>query len=143
MSTITTRPPQPGSPDGSVTITTGTGRLERVQRTVTDIWVVAVRFLTHWRREPAQVVWGLGFPIVSVVLFGFVFGGSMTVPGGGDYNDFLLPGLFAMTMVFGIGNTMVGVVSDSEQGINDRFRSMPMAPSAVLVGRSVADSSTP
>lgn len=103
------------------------------------VWVVTLRYLTHWRRDPAPLVWGLAFPIASVLLFGYVFGGSMNVPGGGNYREFLLPGLFAMTMVFGIGNTMIGVVSDSEKGINDRFRSMPMAPSAVVAGRSLAD----
>lgn len=139
MSTITTTPAAPGGPRGTVAVTAAPGRLGRMQQAATDIWVVALRYLTHWRREPAQVVWGLAFPIMAVLLFGYVFGGSMEVPGGGDYREFLLPGLFAMTMVFGIGNTMVGVVSDSEQGINDRFRSMPMAPSAVVVGRSLAD----
>lgn len=150
MGTVTTGPAHPvgemaggGVPGGRMaggrmTVTPDRG-LGRALRTATDIWVVALRYLTHWRREPAQVVWGLAFPIMSVLLFGYVFGGSMMVPGGGDYREFLLPGLFAMTMVFGIGNTMVGVTSDSEQGINDRFRSMPMAQAAVVVGRSVAD----
>lgn len=139
MSTISTTPAKPGYPAGSVTVSAEPARLGRLLRAATDVWVVALRYLTHWRREPAQVVWGLAFPVMAVLLFGYVFGGSMSVPGGGDYREFLLPGLFAMTMAFGVGNTMVGVVSDSEQGINDRFRSMPMAPSAVVMGRSVAD----
>lgn len=135
MSTITSAAP-PASPMPS---TRPVGPVHHLRRAGADAWVVALRYLTHWRREPARVVWGLAFPAVSVLLFGYVFGGSMTVPGGGNYREFLLPGLFAMTMVFGIGETVVGVVSDTEKGINDRFRSMPMAPSAVVVGRSIAD----
>lgn len=135
MTTVTTAA---GSADWNGTTTSGDA-LDRRRRAGVDAWIVALRYLTHWRREPARVVWGLAFPAVSVLLFGYVFGGSMTVPGGGSYREFLLPGLFAMTMVFGIGETVVGVVSDTEKGINDRFRSMPMAPSAVVMGRSIAD----
>jgi ABC-type multidrug transport system permease subunit len=63
----------------------------------------------------------------------------MTVPGGGDYRDFLMPGMFAMTMVFGIGATLAVVSTDAARGVTDRFRSMPMATSAVVVGRAAAD----
>ena len=70
-----------------------------------------------------------------VLLFGYVFGSGMVVPGGGDYREFLMPGLFVMTMAFGIGNTMTVVATDVERGVMDRFRSMPMSPSAVVAGR--------
>jgi ABC-2 type transport system permease protein len=74
-----------------------------------------------------------------VLMFGFVFGGAMTVPGGGDYREFLLPGMFAMTMAFGTEATFAAVSTDATRGITDRFRSMPMAGSAVVVGRAAAD----
>jgi len=63
----------------------------------------------------------------------------MTVPGGGDYREFLVPGMFAMTMVFGIGTTLSAVSADAARGITDRFRSMPMATPAVIAGRAAAD----
>jgi ABC-type multidrug transport system permease subunit len=63
----------------------------------------------------------------------------MAVPGGGNYLEYLMPGMFVMTMAFGIGETMVAMTTDADKGITDRFRSMPMAASAVVVGRSVAD----
>ena len=80
-----------------------------------------------------------GFPILSVLLYGYVFGSAMQVPGGGDYRDFLMPGMFVMTMAFGFINTATLVVYDSTKGVIDRFRSMPMAPSAVVAGRGVTD----
>jgi ABC-type multidrug transport system permease subunit len=63
----------------------------------------------------------------------------MQVPGGGSYMEFLLPGMFVMTMAFGIGETMAGVAVDAERGVTDRFRSMPMSNGAVLLGRSITD----
>jgi ABC-2 type transport system permease protein len=61
------------------------------------------------------------------------------VPGGGDYRDFLMPGMFAMTMVFGIGATLSAVSADAARGVTDRFRSLPMSASAVIAGRAAAD----
>jgi ABC transporter DrrB family efflux protein len=79
------------------------------------------------------------FPVMIVLMFGYLLGGAMTVPGGGDYRDFLMPGMFAMTMVFGIGATVTAVSTDAARGVTDRFRSMPMATSAVIAGRAAAD----
>ncbi|WP_067538656.1 ABC transporter permease [Nocardia crassostreae] len=105
-----------------------------------DALTIAGREFAHWRRQPGVVIANtLLFPIMIVLMFGYLLGGAMTVPGGGDYREFLLPGMFAMTMVFGIGTTMVAVSSDAARGITDRFRSMPMAASAVLAGRAIAD----
>ncbi|MFJ6570021.1 ABC transporter permease [Streptomyces sp. NPDC091292] len=95
--------------------------------------------LTHYRRQPVAILWQLGFPIVSVLLYGYVFGSAMVVPGGGDYRDFLMPGMFVMTMTFGFMNTAVIVATQSTKGVIDRFRSMPMAPSAVVTGRGLTD----
>ncbi|ONI70946.1 multidrug ABC transporter permease [Actinosynnema sp. ALI-1.44] len=112
---------------------------ERVRWGVLDAWVVTRRHFTHLIRRPVQIISGLLFPIVSVLLFGYVFGSAMQVPGGGDYREFLMPGMFGQTMVFGIGVTMAAMITDKERGITTRFRSMPMARSGVVVGRSLAD----
>lgn len=106
---------------------------------VSDSWNITRRTLTHYQRHPSAVVWQLGFPILSVLLYGYVFGSAMKVPGGGDYREFLMPGMFAMTMAMGFMNTAVAVVTDAAKGVVDRFRSMPMAPSAFASGRGTAD----
>jgi ABC-2 type transport system permease protein len=74
-----------------------------------------------------------------VLLFGYLFGGAMTVPGGGSYREFLMPGMFALSMLFGVEATMIAVTTDAARGVTDRFRSMPMARSAVVAGRGIAD----
>lgn len=114
----------------------------RVRWWVSDTRVVAQRYLLHLVHKPDEVIGTLMIPVLAVLLFGFVFGGAMgAVMGapGGEYREFLMPGLFALTMAFGIGNTTIAVVGDVGRGVVDRFRTMPMAPSALLAGRSVAD----
>lgn len=113
--------------------------LGRLRWAITDSWTLTIRGLQHWVRQPTQVIVGLAFMIMLVVMFGYIFGGAMSVPGGGEYNEFLLPGMFVMTMAFGIGETMVSVTTDADKGVTDRFRSMPMSPVAVVVGRCTAD----
>lgn len=83
---------------------------------VADCWNVVRRGLTHYQRQPVNIAWQLGFPILSVLLYGYVFGSAMVVPGGGDYRDFLMPGMFAMTMAFGFINTATLVVHDATKG---------------------------
>ncbi|MER6912459.1 ABC transporter permease [Streptomyces sp. NPDC000594] len=112
----------------------------RLYWTLMDCWNVIRRGLTHYRRQPVLLVWQLGFPIMSVLLYAYVFGGAMKPPGdGGDYKDFLMPGMFVMTMAFGFMSTATAVVNDAVKGVIDRFRSMPMAPSAVVAGRGGND----
>ncbi|MFG2139094.1 ABC transporter permease [Streptomyces sp. NPDC048650] len=106
---------------------------------VTDSWTMTRRGLAHWARQPVQVVVGLAFPVMMLVMFGYFLGGGMTVPGGGGYTAYLVPGMLALTMAFGLEATMIAVTRDLGRGVIDRFRSMPMASSAVLVGRSVLD----
>lgn len=106
---------------------------------VADGWTLTRRALLHWARRPAQVVVGLLFPVMVVVMFVYVLGGGMRVPGGGSYREFLLPGMFAMTMVFGVEGTFAAVASDAAKGVTDRFRTLPMAPGAVPAGRAAAD----
>ena len=114
--------------------------LPRLRWALTDSWTITRRDLTHWQRQPVAVITNtLVFPIMIVLMFGYLLGGAITVPGGGDYREFLLPGMFAMTMVFGIGATVVAVSSDAARGVTDRFRSMPTTSFAVVAGRAAAD----
>jgi ABC transporter DrrB family efflux protein len=107
---------------------------------LSDGWTITRRDILHWMREPGPVIIGLLFPVLMVVMFGFLFGGAMAVPGGGDgYREFVMPGMFAMTMAFGLETTMIAVSTDAARGVTDRFRSMPIAPSAVVSGRAGAD----
>lgn len=111
----------------------------RLRWALTDGWTVARRDLAHWAREPAPVVIGLLFPVLVVLMFVYLFGGAMALPGAADYTEFLLPGMFAMTMLFGMEATVIAVSTDAARGVTDRFRSMPMSSSAVVLGRCWAD----
>lgn len=113
--------------------------LGRLRWAISDAWTVTRRDLIHWFRQPFGLIVGLLFPVMVLLMFGYLFGGAMTIPGGGDYREFLIPGMFAMTMAFGLEGTMTSVATDAARGVTDRFRSMPMAPSAVVLGRSIAD----
>lgn len=139
MSTITSG--ASGVPDGGPVrdVHDVDGPERRLYWAVADGWTVVRRDLLHLIRQPANIAWQLGFPIVSVLLFGYVFGSAMSVPGGGDYREFLMPGMFGMTMAMAFMNTAYAVVLDTSKGVTDRFRSMPMAPSAVVSGRGVGD----
>ncbi len=106
---------------------------------VGDSWTLTKRALVHWQREPMTPIAGVLFSFMFMVMFGFLFGGAMHVPGGGDYVDFVVPGILGMSMMFGLESTMLNVVQDKRAGLSDRFRAMPMSRSAVLGGRAVAD----
>ncbi|MFE1610981.1 ABC transporter permease [Streptomyces albidoflavus] len=143
--TTTATPAAPAAPadrPAPVDLTVTDDRHSRLYWAAADTWNVVRRSLTHFTRRPSFILWQLGFPIVSVLLYGYVFGGAMKPPGGGgsaDYRDFLMPGMFVMTMAMGFMNTATGVVTDTTKGVVDRFRSMPMAPSAFVNGRGVTD----
>jgi ABC-2 type transport system permease protein len=114
----------------------------RMRWAVVDCWTVVSQELAHLVRQPSNFAWQLGFPVVMVLLFVYVFGSAMDVSGRGageDYLEYAMPGLFAMTMAFGFMNTAWAVAYTKEKGFVDRFRSMPMAPSAVVTGRGTAD----
>jgi ABC transporter DrrB family efflux protein len=114
----------------------------RAKWAVVDCWTVVIQEITHLVRQPSTFAWQLGFPIVMVLMFVYVFGSAMDVSGrgaGAGYLDYAMPGLFAMTMAFGFMNTAFAVAMTKEKGFIDRFRSMPMASSAVVTGRGVAD----
>jgi ABC-2 type transport system permease protein len=111
----------------------------RMRWAVIDCWSLVWRQLLYYRQQPTIILWQLGFPIVSVLLFVYVFGSAMDIGGGADYTSFAMPGMFAMTMAFGFMNTAYAMVIDKEKGVTDRFRSMPIARSAVVAGRGVGD----
>ena len=107
---------------------------------VTDAATVAKRNLIKVKRVPDLLVFTTLSPIMFVLLFAFVFGGAITPDSGGAaYREFLIAGIFAQTVVFGATITGAGMAEDVQKGIVDRFRSLPMAPSAVLTGRTVSD----
>ncbi len=100
--------------------------------------VVAKRNLIKIKRVPEVLVFVLISPIMFVLLFAYVFGNAIDVPGSG-YREFLIGGIFAQTVVFGATFTGAGLAEDMQKGIIDRFRSLPMSRSAVLVGRTASD----
>jgi ABC transporter DrrB family efflux protein len=108
---------------------------------VTDTAVVTMRNLRHFWRQPDLLVFSTIQPIMFVVLFVYVFGGAvgLALPPGVTYVDYLLPGIFVQSVTFRASNTAVGLSEDLRRGVIDRFRSMPMARSAVLLGRTTAD----
>lgn len=110
----------------------------RLRWAFSDGMAIVVRNLIHLRRAPGQVVGMLVFPIIMVVMFGYVFGSAIAVPGG-NYRQFLLPGLFVMTSFTSVMVTSQQVASDIQRGVMDRFRSMPMARSAVAFGQTGVD----
>ncbi|MEU0189125.1 ABC transporter permease [Streptomyces afghaniensis] len=104
---------------------------------LTDSWTMTRRELARWGRQPVQLVVNLVFPVMLLLMFGYLVGGGRGV--GGEYRDYLIPGMLALTMAFGLEGTMIAVTQDLDKGVIDRFRSMPMTNGAVLVGRSAAD----
>lgn len=100
--------------------------------------VVAKRNVIKIKRVPELLVFVLISPIMFVLLFAYVFGGSIDVPGG-RYREFLIAGIFAQTVIFGATFTGAGLADDMQKGIINRFRSLPMSRSAVLLGRTVSD----
>jgi len=107
---------------------------------LSDAAVIAKRNLIKIKRVPDLLVFTTLSPIMFVLLFAYVFGGAIDPSGGGGgYREFLIAGIFAQTVVFGATITGAGLAEDVKKGIIDRFRSLPMAPSAVLTGRTLSD----
>jgi len=112
--------------------------VQSVQSALGDGVVVAKRNLIKIKRVPDLLVFTTLSPIMFVLLFAYVFGGAITVQGS-NYKEFLMAGIFAQTGVFGATITGAGLAEDIQKGIIDRFRSLPMSPSAVLFGRTLSD----
>jgi len=108
---------------------------------VSDTSVIAQRQLRKVLRRPMYVVYLFVQPVILVLLFRYVFGGAIAT-GGVSYVDYLMPGIIAMTAVFGALTTGLGITEDLAAGVIDRFRSLPIAHSALLIGRTAADLAT-
>ncbi|EKX62139.1 ABC transporter permease [Streptomyces ipomoeae] len=129
-----------------MSIVTDTGRVappgNPIIQSIRDSLVVAKRNLIRMSRIPEMVIFGIIQPVMFVVLFSYVFGGSMNIDGttdSGVYREFLMAGIFAQTVTFATAGAGAGIADDMHKGLIDRFRSLPMARGAVLTGRTLAD----
>ncbi len=109
-----------------------------MMRVFEDTWLLFMRSLKHTFRSPEILVGITVSPIMFVLLFRYVFGGAIQIPGF-DYVDFLMPGIFVQTIAFGALTTAISLAYDFEKGIIERFFTLPMARSAIITGRTVAD----
>ena len=112
--------------------------MSRIAVALSDSLVIAKRNVIKIKRVPEVLIFVLISPIMFVLLFSYVFGGA-TVIGAEEYTEFLIGGIFAQTIVFGATFTGAGLAEDMSKGIIDRFRSLPMSRSAVVVGRTASD----
>jgi ABC transporter DrrB family efflux protein len=123
-----------------------TATLEPTTRTVDgpsswwrDVVALTRRNLFHVRREPAQLSDATVQPVLFTVLFVYIFGSAMVIPGGGSYKEFAIAGLVVMNVTTASMGTAVGVSSDLSSGVIDRFRTLPMSRNAILAGRTFSD----
>src|SRR5580700_1275822 len=117
------------------------GRYERgrLAEFVSDVWVLTKRSIARIRREPETLAEVTIQPILFVLMFAYVFGGAIGIPGGGNYHEYLIGGMLGMGLAQTAPGTAVAVVSDMSTGLIDRFRSLPMSRAAVLTARTIAD----
>src|ERR1700719_5012565 len=106
---------------------------------VTDTLTITRRNLLVWMRVPAYIVFTVIQPVMFVLMFRFVFGGAIPVNVKGGYVNFLMPGIIGQTAAFATFGTAIALAQELKKGVIDRLKSMPMARSAVLAGRLVAD----
>jgi ABC transporter DrrB family efflux protein len=104
-----------------------------------DVWVIARRGLIHMKRQPEQLSDATIQPLMFVLLFAYVFGGAIKITGGGSYREFLMGGIIAQTLVFSAFGVAMSLANDRKNQAVDRFRSLPIAPGAVLGGHAVAN----
>jgi ABC transporter DrrB family efflux protein len=127
----------------ATTTAIGPGVAERPHRSalawaISDTNTIAWRNLITLKRLPQLLIFATVQPVIFVLMFRYVFGGAIKVPGV-PYVDYLMPGVFAQTVAFGAIQTGIGLAEDLNKGLIERFRSLPMARSAVLAGRTLAD----
>jgi ABC-2 type transport system permease protein len=115
------------------------GAAHRCTEWLRDVAVLTRRNLLHVRREPAQMSDATVQPLLFTVLFVYIFGAAMVLPGGGSYKDFAIGGLVTMNLSTATMGTAVGLSSDLATGVINRFRTLPMARSAILAGRTLSD----
>ena len=102
-----------------------------------DAYNATRRYLIRGKRQPDIIFGSVLFPVVFVVLFGYVFGSSISVPGG-NYHSYLMSGLFAQSTLFASANVAVAVATDMNEGVIDRFKTLPIARSSILIGRALS-----
>ncbi len=115
------------------------GLVVRSRWAITDTLTITRRNLLVWTRVPAYLVFTVIQPVMFVLMFRYVFGGAIHVSGNRPYVDFLMPGILGQTAAFATFGTAIALAQELKKGVIDRLRSMPMARSAVLAGRLVAD----
>ncbi len=116
------------------------GAAQMARWAVSDALVMTRRNLLVWMRVPAYIVFTVVQPVIFVLLFRYVFGGAIQAPGSGGYVNYLMPGIIGQTAAFATFATAIALAQEATKGVIDRFRAMPMARSAVLAGRLIADS---
>jgi len=104
-----------------------------------DVWVMTRRNLIHVRRDPMQLSDVTIQPVMFTLLFIYVFGAAMVLPGGGSYKQFALAGLLVMNLTTSSVGTAIGLISDLSTGVINRLRTLPMSPRSILVGRTLSD----
>lgn len=127
---ITAAAPSPARPEPMLT---------RAWWAVKNTWVLCRRSIARIAREPEQLSNVTIQPVIFVLLFTYVFGSAIHLPGGGSYHQYLISGMFGMSMAGTAPGTAVGLTADMSTGLIDRFRSLPIARSAVLAGRALSD----
>src|SRR5205807_570608 len=135
MTATTTTAPGAGTTAAAAPVITGRMPPAWV---LSDALAMTKRNLLRYLRLPNLLVFSTVQPVMFVLLFAYVFGGAIKVPGV-NYKDYLMPGIFVQTVIFGSVQTGVGLSDDLAKGMIDRFRSLPMARSAVLAGRTLSD----
>ncbi len=133
MSAVAVQAGAPGAPASPTALT-------QARWAVSDTLAITQRNLLVWMRVPAYIVFTVIQPVIFVLMFRYVFGGAIAVPGiHGGYVSFLMPGIIGQTAAFATFGTAIALAQELKKGVIDRLRSMPMARSAVLAGRLVAD----
>jgi ABC-2 type transport system permease protein len=118
-------------------VTVPDGAAARLMEGLRDIRTVTVRYVLRARSQSDVIIGGLLMPVIFIVLFGYVFGSAIHVPGG-HYRSYLMSGLFAQMTIFGSSTVAVAVATDMSEGVIDRFRTLPIVRSSVLLGRTIS-----
>ena len=105
----------------------------------TDVWVLVKRAIARIRNEPETLMNVTAMPVIFILMFAYVFGGAIALPGGGNYHEYLIGGMLGMGLAQTAPGVAVAVVTDMSTGLMDRFRSLPMSRWAVLFARSIAE----
>ena len=113
------------------------GARQRLSQAIGDMRTTTLRYVLRARSQPDVIIGSVLMPVIFVVLFGYVFGSAIHVPGG-HYRTYLMSGLFAQTALFSSSSVAVAVATDMSEGVIDRFRTLPIARSAVLLGRTIS-----